>query len=273
MRKFFYVLLLAPLLTSCTGGKWSLAWEEGFDGTVLDTTVWSRTERGTADWNNTQSKRPELLEVRDGMLVLKGIRNPHRVSPAELPGGRITLDADTAEYLTAGVVTKGKHLFRPEGRIEVCARLFGARGAWPAIWLLPDGGSQGWPHGGEIDMTERLNHDTIAYQTVHSEYTLKIDDRVPPHYGTHGIRPDDFNVYAVEFYPDSLVFSVNGSRTFAYPRVEALAARQQFPYIHPWYMLIDMQLGGSWVGAVDPKEVPVEMHIDWVRHYVRKRNR
>ena len=91
--------------------------------------------------------------------------------------------------------------------------------------------------------------------------------------GPHGIRPDDFNVYAVEFYPDSLVFSVNGSRTFAYPRVEALADRQQFPYIHPWYMLIDMQLGGSWVGAVDPKEVPVEMHIDWVRHYVRKRNR
>ena len=273
MRKALSAILLGLLVTACTGERWSLAWEEGFDGSVLDTTVWSRTERGTADWNNTQSKRPDLLEVRDGMLALKGISTPHRVSPAGRPGGRITLEADTAEYLTAGVVTKGKHLFEPEGRIEVCARLFGARGAWPAIWLVPDGGSMEWPHDGEIDMMERLNHDTIAYQTVHSEYSLKVNDRVPPHYGTHGISPHDFNVYAVEFHPDSLVFSVNGSRTFAYPRVDSLAHRGQFPYIHPWYMLIDMQLGGSWVGKVDPKELPVEMHIDWVRHYVRKRRR
>ena len=26
-----------------------------------------------------------------------------------------------------------------------------------------------------------------------------------------------------------------------------------------------MQLGGSWVGAVDPKDLPVEMEVDWVR--------
>ena len=31
--------------------------------------------------------------------------------------------------------------------------------------------------------------------------------------------------------------------------------------------LIDMQLGGSWVGAVDPSRLPVEMEIDWVKHY------
>ena len=28
-----------------------------------------------------------------------------------------------------------------------------------------------------------------------------------------------------------------------------------------------MQLGGSWVGKVDPKELPVEMEIDRVKFY------
>ena len=73
MRKALSAFLMGLLVTACTGERWSLAWEEGFDGSVLDTTVWSRTERGTADWNNTQSKRPELLKVRDGMLVKRPI--------------------------------------------------------------------------------------------------------------------------------------------------------------------------------------------------------
>jgi hypothetical protein len=31
-----------------------------------------------------------------------------------------------------------------------------------------------------------------------------------------------------------------------------------------------MQLGGSWVGAVDPEDLPVEMEIDWVRFYQKQ---
>jgi len=32
-----------------------------------------------------------------------------------------------------------------------------------------------------------------------------------------------------------------------------------------------MQLGGSWVGAVDSSDLPVEMEIDWVRFYQKKK--
>ena len=31
-----------------------------------------------------------------------------------------------------------------------------------------------------------------------------------------------------------------------------------------------MQLGGSWVGAVGPEDLPVEMEVDWVHFYQRK---
>lgn len=31
-----------------------------------------------------------------------------------------------------------------------------------------------------------------------------------------------------------------------------------------------MQLGGQWVGEVDPADLPVEMEVDWVKYYKKK---
>ena len=116
-----------------------------------------------------------------------------------------------------------------------------------------------WPKGGEIDIMERLNHDRIAYQTTHSYYThvLGIKDN-PPHGGINKINPEEYNIYSVDIYPDSLVFAVNHRHTYTYPRIDT-DKEGQFPFYQPYYLLIDMQLGGSWVGAVYPKELPVEI--------------
>lgn len=255
MKKLWISLCMAMGLCSCSHTpQWELVWEENFDRAELDTTVWSRISRGTADWQNTQSFDDRCYALRDGHLVLRGIVNDD-------------LQADTAAYLTGGVWTQGKHAF-VGGRIEVRARLHGAQGAWPAIWMLPyETDKHRWPLGGEIDIMERLNNDSIAYQTVHSHYTytLGIKDN-PPQGGINTINRDDFNVYGVDLWPDSLVFHINGRRTFAYPRITT-DQEGQFPFDIPQYLLIDMQLGGSWVGAVDPTDLPVEMEIDWVKHY------
>ena len=56
---------------------------------------------------------------------------------------------------------------------------------------------------------------------------------------------------------------------FPYPRIQT-KEEGQFPFTQPFYLLIDMQLGGSWVGAVSPEDLPVEMEVDWVRFYQRK---
>lgn len=233
--------------------KSELSWEENFDqGSTFDTSRWTKIPRGRSDWNRHMSDFDSCYAMRDGKLVLRGINNPG-------------LADDTLPYLTGGVYTKNKVAFG-FGRIEVKAKLTGARGAWPAIWMLPQNGS--WPKGGEIDIMERLNYDTIAYQTVHSHYTYNLKIKDNPRAGeTAAIDPDGFNVYAVEKYPDSLVFYINNRRTFAYPRIQT-NKEGQFPFaLNKYYLLIDMQLGGSWVGAVDPDDLPAEMEIDWVRFY------
>lgn len=256
MKNLYAVCLagLSLLMATCTPSPhgWQLVWEDDFDqADTFDAAVWSKIPRGGSDWNNFMSDDDTLFAVRDGQLILRGVQN-------------LTHPEDTAAFLTGGLYTKDKKTFM-DGRLEIKAKLNGAKGAWPAFWMLPQEGQ--WPMGGEIDIMERLNHDSIAYQTVHSHYTYDLGFKdTPPHGSTGPIHPEDYNIYAVELYADSLCFFINDVHTFTYPRIET-EQEGQFPFHQPFYLLVDMQLGGSWVGTVDPAEVPVEMYIDWVRFY------
>ncbi len=248
-----------PLSRGESAGDWELAWEDDFNGPDIDWKVWSKIPRGTANWNDVMSSADTLYAVRDGNLILRGIRSYPALN-------------DTVPYVTGGLYTKWKKDFG-YGRLEIRAKLQGAQGEWPAFWLLPaplKGEEVPWPSGGEIDIMERLNHDDFAYQTVHSTYTLDLKkDNEPPHFATGKINPDDYNVFAVELAPDSLSFFINGVHTFTYPRIDT-ALPGQFPFDRPFYLLIDMQLGGSWVGKVDVNQLPVEMKIDRVSYYRRR---
>lgn len=256
-KLFFTVTLpLMVLFLGCTRHlsqfKKNPIWEENFDKKEsFDETKWSKIPRGGSDWNRNMSDFDSCYAMRDGKLILRGINNSH------FPG-------DTAKFLTGGIYTKGKFGFG-FGRLEIRAKLNGAKGAWPAFWMLPENGQ--WPNGGEIDIMERLNFDSVAYQTVHSNYTYNLKIRSPKPGAIGKINPAEFNNYAVEKYPDSLVFFINDQKTFTYPRIQT-NKQGQFPFNeNKFYLLLDMQLGGSWVGVVDPGGLPVEMEIDWIRFY------
>lgn len=261
MKTSLFALLVLFTLSACHTSKqgWKMVWEENFDGAEINNAVWSKIPRSSnpPEWRKYMSSHPDCYEVKDGNLILRGIKNTN-------------LAADTATYLTGGVYTKHKKAFHG-GRLEVRAKLQGAKGAWPAIWMKPyDEERFRWPTGGEIDIMERLNHDAYAYQTVHSTYTHTLGIKHHPQHGYRApINPDDYNVYGVEMYPDSVVFFINGVKDFTYPRITT-DKEGQFPFDKPYYLLIDMQLGGSWVGKIDPAQVPVEMKVDWVRYYRKK---
>lgn len=256
-KKIVAFLLIITLLSSCAGTKHvhkrTLTWEENFNQPdSFDTTRWSKIPRGLSDWDRHMSDFDSCYAMRNGKLILRGIRNT-------------TVLNDTSRYLTGGIYTKDKVGFGL-GRLEIRAKLNGATGAWPAFWLLGQG--KKYPGGGEIDIMEHLSYDSIVYQTVHSYYTITLDIKHhPEHGGTAPVNLNEFNTYAVEKYRDSVVFYVNDKRTFAYPRI-VTDKQEQFPYADgDHYLLLDMQLGGSWVGKVNPAKLPVEMEIDWVRFY------
>lgn len=236
--------------------KWKLVWREEFNQKKhFDETRWSKIGRGRSPWDCHMSDFDSCYDMRHGNLILRILPNYSQKN-------------DTAPYITGGVCSRHKMTFT-YGKVAVRARLHGASGAWPAIWMLPDGNAP-WPDGGEIDIMERLNHDSTAYQTTHSYYTHTLKKTSYPKQGSTGpIDPDDFNVYAVEITPDSLAYYINDKLTYSYPRVEA-EGPMQYPFGKPFYLLLDTQIGGGWVGAIDPKDYPMEMEIDWVRYYQRK---
>lgn len=234
--------------------EWKLVWKDDFEGQSLDTTKWTRIPAGGSDWNRHMSTDDACFRMEDGKLHLLGINNPDK-------------SKDSRPFLTGGIWSKGKFAFQ-YGRVEIRAKLGSAKGAWPAMWMLAELGKYGkYPKNGEIDIMEHLNFDNIIYQTTHSYYTLDLGQKTnPPHHGTAAINAEEFNVFGISWYPDRIVFQLNGKDTFTYPRVENVDP-SQWPYDQPFYLLIDQQLGGSWVGEVDTAQLPVEMVVDWVKVY------
>lgn len=235
---------------------WQLQWHDEFDNDDLDESKWSRCRRGRPAWRDTMSDDSKLLKIQNGILELRGVENPHS-------------NEDPAPFHTAGITSKNKFSFQ-YGKIQIRARFKSAQGAWPALWMM--GTERGWRGKGEIDLMEHLNFDDHVYQTVHSEYTLKIDkSKTPPRFTKVNIQRDDWNTYGCEWDQNEIIFTVNGVPTFTYPRMPE-KGEKQWSFDQPFYLILSMQIGGSWVngsGPTDPTHYPAGMEIDWVRVYQR----
>lgn len=236
--------------------SWRLIWMESFNTQTLDTNIWKYMARGRDDSRKYHSSNPKCYEIKNSKLIIKGIKNSDQKS-------------DTARYLTGGITTEGKKAFSP-GRIEIKAKLESAKGAWPAFWLLPFKKENGWPADGEIDIMEHLNYDKFVYQTVHSSYTKSNHNSIPLRSVKAEIKPNKFNIYRVDILAEEVNFYVNGKMTLSYPKVDSLLSKGEFPYYREWFLMLDMQLGGSWVGTLDSEDLPINMEIDWIKYYQQR---
>lgn len=258
--------------------NWQLVWTDDFEASQIDASHWTRIDRWTDDdfgmpieewygdiekWKDHRNldcfsyvtSSDDLYEVKNGELLLWGKINKDTL-------------ADPRPYLQGAVKSKGKFAFQ-YGKIEIRAKLQGAGGSWPAFWMLSEKNIyEDLPNrNGEIDIMERLNHEDFVYQTTHSYWTIGMKNKMNPQgYATTKINAEDYNVYGLEWYPDRLVYTVNGKVSYEYPKLEGVDAAQ-WPFDQPFYIMLDQQLGGNWVGAVDPEDLPAVVSVDWVKVY------
>jgi beta-glucanase (GH16 family) len=249
--------------------EWKLVWEDDFKKGALDTSTWSRIGLfETPKWKVPVEKWREVnncfryitatddrvVQFDNDNILLKGIINPD------------SLKGDPRPYLTGGIYSWKKFAFQ-YGRIEIRAKLDQAYGMWPAIWMLSDKDIYPNQHNGEMDIMEKLNHDDFAYQTTHNHYTITLKQTEPKKSTTAKIDTTGYNVYSVSWYPDKLVYAINGVKSYEYPKVPG-AGTFQWPFDQPFYLIIDQQMEHEWPGKITrPYELPISMTVDWVRLY------
>ena len=80
---------------------------------------------------------------------------------------------------------------------------------------------------------------------------------------------DDFHVFAVEWEPNVVRFYVDDV-LYETQTPKNIPAGTQWVYDHPFYILLNLAVGGSWPKDPDDTTVsPSSMLVDYVRVYTR----
>ncbi|RMF02071.1 MAG: glycosyl hydrolase family protein [Bacteroidetes bacterium] len=242
-----------------------LVWSDEFDTDgPLDTSKWfaqSIIPNGES-WFNGEiqhyTARPDNARVSDGKLHLIALRETY------------TAQGQTKDFTSARLNSKFAFTY---GRVEVRAKLPEGAGTWPAIWMLGKNinergaywqtqgfGTTSWPACGEIDIMEHwgTNQDYIS-SAIHtpSSYgaTENYGGRLLPGAST------DFHVYAVEWSPEKIDFSVDGVVHYTYAPAEKNA--DTWPFTAEQYLILNIAI----LPHIAPEFSSSTMEVDYVRVY------
>lgn len=261
MPRLFYLncFLLTVLLVSSLSARDSLlVWSDEFDYTgAPDSTKWSY-EVGYLRNNEAQyytEQRLENVRVENGALILEA-----RLDSMEL-------DGQIYPFTSGSVHTKNKAQWT-YGKVEVRSRFDVALGTWPAHWLLSASDPYGyWPSSGEIDIMEHVGFaPAYTHANIHTEAYNWVDGTAM---GTQTPISDPANtwhVHDVVWSQDSIWVSYDHEIYFRFGRH---GGWQEWPFDHPFYLILNLAIGGAWGGqqGIDSTAFPLRMEVDYVRVY------
>ena len=138
------------------------------------------------------------------------------------------------------------------------------RGLWSAFWALgADIDRTPWPGCGEIDVMEIVGAEPHrVFGTLHAPEHFR-HTGVGGEHISHKPLPSDFRTYAVDWTPTEVTWSIDGT---AYASVTAESLGASWVFDHPFYLLLNLAVGGSMGGTVgDETTFPAEMLINHVR--------
>lgn len=236
----------------------TLVWSDEFNGAAgspPDPTKW-KYEVGTG-WGNAQ------LEY-----------DTNRTTNVALDGaGHLLITARQESYLgsayTSGRINTRGLFSRTGGRFEARIQLPIGRGIWPAFWLLGDNiASVGWPSCGEIDVMEyRGQAPATVLGSAHGPGYSGGNSLTSSYSLPSGDFSQGFHVFAVEWTASRITWSVDGN-LYKTITPSSLPSNGTWVFDHPFSILLNLAVGGTFVGSPDASTVfPQSMIVDWVRVY------
>lgn len=216
---------------------------EDFAGPELDRSRWNVIVTGRTVNNEQQAyvDSKEVLYIAGGALV---------IHPRLRPGFK-TADGRTFDFISGRIDTRDKFSFT-YGTAAARMKLAAGAGLWPAFWAL---GAGRWPDTGEIDVMENVGAPEWTSAALHGP---GYSGDTPLVKRTAMAAPADataWHVYAVDWDPETLVFSVDGREVYRVtrPMVERFGA---WAFDNPKHLILNLALGGDFPAAVNKVKTP-----------------
>lgn len=202
--------------------------------------------------------RPENVYVRDGVLHLTALRE----------------DFGNERYTSAKLTTFGLQSWT-YGRFVIRAKLPRGKGSWPAIWMLPDDIQAGkpWPLCGEIDIMEHVGwNENMIHVSLHSEKYNHVRNTQRTHFEPLEEVWNRFHDYEMEWTPGAIEFFFDGRSVARFEQGEGGSdpGEEGWPFDKPYFLILNIAVGGNWGGEVDETAMPYQMEIASVRVYQKE---
>lgn len=265
-----FILLIAITVTSCNitnkqpasaKGEWELVWSDEFNYTGLpDSSKWTY-EVGGHGWGNNEKqfyleKSIENSVVKNGMLSIIALKKDYK----------------NLNYTSAKLTTYNKVKLQ-YGKIEIMAKLPRGKGNWPAIWMLPESiqtKEENWPLCGEIDIMEHVGKDPeVVHTSLHSLLYNHVKGTQITHFEKLPDVFNNFHKYGIEWTKESIAFYIDDKLFYESFKGQdgRVSANEGWPFDKPYYLILNLAVGGNWGGEIDNSIFPNEMQIDFVRIY------
>ncbi|MET9911574.1 lectin [Streptomyces sp. NPDC006476] len=254
LRRCLFAALSAVLVASAATGAAHadpptaaavVAFSDTFDGpagAAVDPAKW-QTETG--DNVNNHERQYYTPGTRNAALDGQGhlVITARRENPANYPCWY-----GTCQYTSARLNTSGRFTAQ-YGHVEARMKIPRGQGMWPAFWML--GTPVNWPDSGEIDVMENVGFEpSTVHGTIHG----------PGYSGSGGIGAayslpggqvfaDAFHTFAVDWAPDSITWSVDG--TVYQRRTPADLGGRTWVFNKPFFLILNLAVGGYWPGDPD----------------------
>jgi beta-glucanase (GH16 family) len=251
--------------------KWKLAWSDEFSsraGSAPDSNIWGHeigdgVAIGNPGWGND-----ELEYYTDSTANAATDGRGNLAITVKAADGTQQCYYGPCKYTSARLLTKNRFEIA-YGRVEARIKVPRGAGLWPAFWMLgTDIDQVNWPQTGEIDIMEHVGRlPNQVFGTLHGP-GYSGGQSYGGIYNLDQPVADAFHTFTIEWQPNKIVWYIDGIQYHQATPNDAFMQGKQWVYNHPFFMLLNVAVGGNFGGAVGADTTfPQSMLVDYVRLY------
>lgn len=203
---------------------------------------------GGGGWGNSElqyyTERKENAIIKGGVLKITARRESYK----------------GCDYTSARLLSMNKFAFT-YGKVVIRAKLPSGIGTWPALWMLgSDIQTAGWPRCGEIDIMEyRGSEINKIFGTLH--YPGRSGANADGNTKVIANATTEFHLYSLEWSASKIKIFVDNHL------IHTVANSANIPFNNEFFFIMNIAMGGTFGGAVDPGFTVSAMEVDYIRVY------